>query len=97
MGQADPGVAELTVSVHAQLGSLADCLRLAAPGVRVTRGFGRSVQVGARAGALARASEVLVTSTVRMLVLRRGIGPALGRHSLKCVPSQWQLSAVEQA
>jgi Effector Associated Constant Component 1 len=41
MGQADPGVAELSVSDYAQLGSLADYLRLAASGVRVTRSPGR--------------------------------------------------------
>lgn len=41
MGQADPGVAELSVSDPSQLGSLADYLLLAAPDVRVTRRPGR--------------------------------------------------------
>jgi class 3 adenylate cyclase len=52
--------------------------------------------VGARVAALARASEVLVTSTVQMLVLGSGIGFAdRGRHALKGVPDRWQLFAVE--
>jgi hypothetical protein len=39
---------------------------------------------------------VLVTSTVKMLVLGSGIGFAdRGRHRLKGVPDQWQLFAVE--
>ena len=51
---------------------------------------------GARVAALAQASEVLVTSTVKMLVLGSGIGFAdRGRHRLKGVPDQWQLFAVE--
>ena len=79
--------------VHAQLGSLADCLRLTVPGVRVTRSLGRPVN----AGALARAGEVLVTSTVQMLMLGSGIGFARLGLSLKDVPDRWQLSAVEQA
>jgi Effector Associated Constant Component 1 len=41
MGRAGPGVAELSVSDYSQLGSLADYLRLAVPGVRVTRSAGR--------------------------------------------------------
>ena len=45
---------------------------------------------------LARASEVLVTSTVQMLVLGSGIGFAdRGLHQLKGVPDEWQLFAVE--
>ena len=42
MDRVDPGVAELSVSDYAQLSSLADYLRLAAPGVRVTRSPGRT-------------------------------------------------------
>lgn len=42
MGQADPGVAELSVSDYAQLGSLAEYLHLAMPGVRMTRTAGRA-------------------------------------------------------
>ena len=98
MGQAGPGAAGLTVSDHAQLGLLADWPRLAVPGVRVTRGSGRLVYAGARGGALAQAGEVLVTSTVQMLVLGSGISFAdRGRHRLKGVPDQWQLFAVEHA
>ena len=57
---------------------------------------GLAVHVGARAGALAQASEVLVTSTVQMLVLGSGIGFAdRGEHTLKGVPGQWHLFAVQ--
>lgn len=44
MGRADPGVAELSVSDYGQLGPLADYLRLAVPGVRVTRTAGRAAR-----------------------------------------------------
>ena len=61
-----------------------------------TAATGLAVHVGARVAALAQASEVLVTSTVQMLVLGSGIGFAdRGRHNLKGVPDQWQLFAVE--
>jgi class 3 adenylate cyclase len=51
-----------------------------------------SVRVAARA----QASEVLVTGTVRMLVLGSGISFAdRGRHRLKGIPDRWQLFAVE--
>jgi class 3 adenylate cyclase len=57
---------------------------------------GLAVHVGARVGALAQASEVLVTGTVQMLVLGSGIGFAdRGLHQLKGVPDRWQLYAVE--
>jgi class 3 adenylate cyclase len=63
---------------------------------RGTGTTGLAVHVGARVAALAQASEVLVTSTVKMLVLGSGIGFAdRGRHRLKGVPDQWQLFAVE--
>jgi pimeloyl-ACP methyl ester carboxylesterase len=59
---------------------------------------GLAVHVGARVAALAGASEVLVTSTVQMLVLGSGIGFAdRGSHTLKGVPEQWRLFAVEHA
>jgi hypothetical protein len=46
----------------------------------------------------AELSEVLVTSTVQMLVLGSGIGFAdRGLHTLKGVPDQWQIYAVERA
>jgi pimeloyl-ACP methyl ester carboxylesterase len=56
---------------------------------------GLAVHVGAPVAALAAASEVLVTSVVRALVL--GSGPSFvdrGVHSLKGVPDAWQLFAV---
>ena len=57
---------------------------------------GLAVHVGARVAARAQANEVLVTSTVRMLVLGAGISFAdRGRHRLKGIPDQWQLFAVE--
>jgi len=63
---------------------------------RGTAAAGLAVHVGARVAALAQASEVLVTSTVQMLVLGSGIGFAdRGQHRLKGVPDQWQLYAVE--
>jgi class 3 adenylate cyclase len=63
---------------------------------RGTGTTGLAVHVGARVAALAQASEVLVTSTVKMLVLGSGISFAdRGRHRLKGVPDQWQLFAVE--
>jgi class 3 adenylate cyclase len=57
---------------------------------------GLAVHAGARVAALAHASEVLVTSTVQMLVLGSGITFAdRGKHTLKGVPGKWQLFAVE--
>jgi len=41
MSGQDPGLVELSVSDYSQLGSLADYLRLAVPGVQVTRSPGR--------------------------------------------------------
>ena len=59
---------------------------------------GLAVHVGARVAALAGAGEVLVTSTVQMLVLGSGIGFAdRGSHMLKGVPDRWHLFAVEHA
>jgi pimeloyl-ACP methyl ester carboxylesterase len=63
---------------------------------RGTAATGLAVHVGARVAALAQASEVLVTSTVQMLVLGSGISFAdRGLHELKGVPDEWQLFAVE--
>ena len=59
---------------------------------------GLAVHVGARVAALAAASEVLVTSTVQMLVLGSGIGFAdRGNHTLKGVPDRRHLFAVQHA
>jgi class 3 adenylate cyclase len=63
---------------------------------RSTGATGLAVHVGARVAALAQASEVLVTGTVKMLVLGSGIGFAdRGLYRLKGVPDEWQLFAVE--
>lgn len=54
--------------------------------------------MGARVAALAQASEVLVTNTVKTLVLGSGIGFAdRGLYTLKGVPDQWELYALEHA
>ena len=65
---------------------------------RGTAATGLAVHVGARVAGLAQASEVLVTNTVQMLVLGSGIGfTDRGLYTLKGVPDQWQLFAVEHA
>jgi class 3 adenylate cyclase len=57
---------------------------------------GVAVHVGARVAAAAQAGEVLVTSTVQMLVLGSGIAFSdRGMHQLKGVAEPWQLFAVE--
>jgi class 3 adenylate cyclase len=56
---------------------------------------GLAVHIGARVGALAGPGEVLVSGTVRDLVLGSGIKFAeRGLHTLKGVPGQWQLFSV---
>ena len=58
---------------------------------------GLAVAIGARVGALAGPSEILVSSTVKDLVA--GSGLALqdrGLHALKGVPDEWRLYAVAQ-
>lgn len=56
---------------------------------------GVAVHVGARVGALAEPGEVLVSGTVRDLVLGSGLAFAeRGAHELKGVPGRWQLAAV---
>jgi class 3 adenylate cyclase len=56
---------------------------------------GVAVNVGARIGALARPSEVLVSGTVRELVLGSGIEFAQrGEHELRGIPGEWRLYAV---
>jgi len=53
---------------------------------------GIAVNVGARIGALAGPSEVLVSSTVRELVLGSGLQfDERGEHALKGVPGEWRL------
>jgi len=57
---------------------------------------GIAVHLGARVAALASAGEVLVSSTVKDLVAGSGIAfNDRGAHSLKGVPEQWRLFAVE--
>ena len=47
---------------------------------------------------MAGPSEVLVTGTVRDLVVGSGIAfDDRGRHSLKGVPDEWQVLAVQHA
>jgi class 3 adenylate cyclase len=56
---------------------------------------GVAVHVAARVGAMARPGEVLVSGTVKDLVLGSGIElTGRGVHELKGVPGQWQLFAV---
>jgi class 3 adenylate cyclase/pimeloyl-ACP methyl ester carboxylesterase len=59
---------------------------------------GVAVHIGARVGALAGPSEVLVSSTVKDLVAGSGLTFAdRGEHELKGVPGSWRLYAVEPA
>jgi class 3 adenylate cyclase len=58
---------------------------------------GIAVAIGARVAELAGPGEVLVSSTVKDLVVGSGIGFAdRGVHSLKGVPGSWRLLAVER-
>lgn len=57
---------------------------------------GLAVHVAARVGATARADEVLVSGTVKDLVMGSGIEfTDRGRQELKGVPGEWQLFAVQ--
>jgi class 3 adenylate cyclase len=59
---------------------------------------GMAVHIGARVAALAGASEVLVSSTVRDIVTgSRHRFADRGEHNLKGVPGQWRLCALERA
>ena len=56
---------------------------------------GIGVHIGARVSALAGPSEVLVSSTLRDLVIGSGLEfDERGAHTLKGVPGEWRLSAV---
>lgn len=56
---------------------------------------GMAVNIGARIGALAGADEVVVSSTVKDLVVGSGISFSdRGAHELKGVPGEWRLFAV---
>ena len=57
---------------------------------------GIAVHIGARISALGSGGEVLVTSTVRDLVLGAGVQFAdHGTHQLKGVPGDWKVLAVD--
>ncbi len=57
---------------------------------------GMAVHIGARIGALGGPGEVLASSTVKDLVVGSGIEFAdRGSHSLKGVPGEWKLFAVD--
>jgi pimeloyl-ACP methyl ester carboxylesterase/class 3 adenylate cyclase len=57
---------------------------------------GMAVHIGARVSALASANEVLVTSTVRDLVVGSGVEfEDRGAHELKGVPGTWTIAAVK--
>ena len=58
---------------------------------------GMAVNIGARIGVLAAADEVLVSSTVKDLVVGSGIAFVdRGARELKGVPGKWRLFAVDQ-
>ncbi len=58
---------------------------------------GLAVHIASRVSAMADAREVLVTGTVRDLVVGSGIVfDDRGRHTLKGVPGEWQVLAVER-
>jgi len=57
---------------------------------------GMAVNIGARIGALADAGEVLVSSTVRELVVGSGLEFAdRGTQTLKGAPGEWRLFAID--
>jgi class 3 adenylate cyclase len=59
---------------------------------------GLAVHIASRVSAMAGPGEVLVTGTVRDLVVGSGIAfDDRGRHNLKGVPDEWQVLAVERA
>ncbi len=56
---------------------------------------GIAVNIGARVGALAGASEILASSTVKDLVAGSGLAfEDAGEHELKGVPDRWHLYRV---
>jgi class 3 adenylate cyclase len=59
---------------------------------------GLAVHIASRVSAMAGPGEVLVTGTVRDLVVGSGIVfDDRGRHNLKGLPDEWQVLAVERA
>jgi class 3 adenylate cyclase len=71
---------------------------LIVPGPELIEGddvAGLGVVIGARVGALAGASQVLVSQTVKDLVAGSGlIFEDAGEHELKGVPDRWRLYRV---
>jgi class 3 adenylate cyclase len=58
---------------------------------------GIAVHIGARVANFAEADEVIVSSTVRDLMVGGDIGFAdRGTHTLRGIPGQWRLYSVEQ-
>ena len=56
---------------------------------------GLAVHIGARVGALARAGEALISSTVKDLTAGSGlVFEDAGEHELKGVPDRWHLYRV---
>jgi class 3 adenylate cyclase len=56
---------------------------------------GIAVHIGARVSALAAANDVLVSTTLRDLVIGSGLEfEDRGEHQLKGVPGEWRLFAV---
>ena len=56
---------------------------------------GLAVHIAARVNALAAPSQILVSSTIKDLVVGSGISFAeYGEHTLRGVPGSWQLFAV---
>ena len=56
---------------------------------------GMAVHIGARIGALASANEILVSSTVKDLVVGSGLAfENMGEHELKGLPDRWRLYRV---
>jgi class 3 adenylate cyclase len=81
------------LELHARAGLHTGEIELAGTDVR-----GLAVHIGARIAALAQADEVLVSGTVKDLVVGSGIAfEERGEHALKGVPATWQLYAVKHA
>jgi class 3 adenylate cyclase len=58
---------------------------------------GIAVHIGARVAAMAGPGEVLVSSTVRDLVVGSGIGfDDRGTHGLKGVPGEWHIFLAQR-
>jgi class 3 adenylate cyclase len=85
-------VAEVrTLGLQVRAGVHTGEVELADEGVR-----GLAVHIGARIAALAGDGEVLVSRTVKDLVVGSGLSFAdRGRHALKGVPDDWEVYAVE--